>query len=76
MAAATGVSDATVGRIWRAHGLKPHLTRTFKTNSGDIDIDYAITTQGPIRRNRLQGQVNGGGVEIQLRTSSGSVTIE
>ena len=24
MAAAAGVSASTVGRIWRAHGLKPH----------------------------------------------------
>ena len=30
MARATGVSESTVGRIWRAHGLKPHLARTFK----------------------------------------------
>jgi transposase len=25
-----GVSPATVGRIWRAHGLQPHRTETFK----------------------------------------------
>jgi transposase len=30
MARATGLSDSTVGRIWREHGLKPHLCRTFK----------------------------------------------
>jgi transposase len=30
MAAASGVSEASVRRIWRAHGLKPHLVRTFK----------------------------------------------
>src|SRR5207247_6154179 len=28
--AATGVSSATVQRIWDAHGLQPHRTRTFK----------------------------------------------
>ncbi len=33
MAKATGVSDSTVGRIWRAHGLKPHLSRTFKLSN-------------------------------------------
>ena len=33
MAEATGVSDSTVGRIWRAHGLKPHLSRTFKLSN-------------------------------------------
>lgn len=30
MAAAQGVSPATVQRIWDAHGLQPHRTRTFK----------------------------------------------
>jgi len=33
MAAAAGVSEATVRRIWHAHGLKPHLTRTFKVSN-------------------------------------------
>jgi len=30
MAKAQGVSPATVGRIWDAHGLKPHRVKTFK----------------------------------------------
>jgi transposase len=30
MAVAAGISEASVRRIWRAHGLKPHLVRTFK----------------------------------------------
>jgi transposase len=30
MAQAAGVSASTVGRIWRAHGLKPHRVRRFK----------------------------------------------
>ncbi len=33
MAKAVGVSDSTVGRIWRQHGLKPHHTRTFKLSN-------------------------------------------
>jgi transposase len=33
MAKAAAVSDATVRRIWRAHGLKPHLVRTFKLSN-------------------------------------------
>ena len=32
MAVAVGVSAATVRRIWHAHGLKPHLSRTFKVS--------------------------------------------
>jgi len=27
------VSPSTIGRIWRAHGLKPHLVRTFKLSN-------------------------------------------
>lgn len=33
MAAATGLSESTVGRIWREHGLKPHLVDTFKLSN-------------------------------------------
>ncbi|MEP7218555.1 MAG: IS630 family transposase [Bacteroidota bacterium] len=37
MAAASGVSQSTVGRIWREHGLKPHLVTTFKvTNDNHV----------------------------------------
>src|ERR1700758_5179317 len=32
MAAATGISYSSVQRIWRAHGLKPHLVKTFKVS--------------------------------------------
>jgi len=33
MAAATGISEASVRRIWRAHGLKPHRVRSFKLSN-------------------------------------------
>lgn len=33
MAKATGVSRTTISRIWRAHGLKPHLVKTFKVSN-------------------------------------------
>jgi len=36
MARATGVSEATIGRIWRAHGLKPHLFKTFKVSNDQL----------------------------------------
>ena len=32
MAAAAGISYSSVQRIWHAHGLKPHLTKTFKVS--------------------------------------------
>lgn len=33
MAAATGLSESTIGRIWRQHGLKPHRHKTFKLSN-------------------------------------------
>ena len=33
MAQQVGVSPSTVGRIWRAHGLKPHRVKTFKLSN-------------------------------------------
>lgn len=33
MAAATGLSPSTIGRIWREHGLKPHRIETFKLSN-------------------------------------------
>lgn len=33
MAKAMDLSPSTVGRVWRAHGLKPHLVRTFKVSN-------------------------------------------
>ncbi len=39
MAAATGLSKSTVGRIWKAFGLKPHLVDTFKISNDPQFID-------------------------------------
>lgn len=33
MAATAGVSEKSVRRIWRQHGLKPHLVRTFEVSN-------------------------------------------
>ena len=38
MAAAVGISEASVRRIWHTHGLKPHLVRTFKVSN---DLHFA-----------------------------------
>ena len=39
MAAATGMSQTAISRIWRAFGLKPHLTESFKVSSDPQFID-------------------------------------
>jgi AraC-like DNA-binding protein len=57
MAERAGVSEATVRRIWRAHGLKPHLSRTFKVSTDpqfaekltDIVAQHIFDAKGAVR---------------------------
>jgi transposase len=39
MAAATGMSQTAISRIWRAFGLKPHLVDTWKLSTDPLFID-------------------------------------
>ena len=39
MAQATGLSQATIGRIWRAFGLQPHRTDTFKLSTDPFFVE-------------------------------------
>ena len=39
MAKAMGISASSVGRIWRAFGLKPHLVDTFKLSSDPLFVE-------------------------------------
>ena len=39
MAAESGLSKSTVGRIWKAFGLKPHQVDTFKLSNDPQFID-------------------------------------
>jgi transposase len=46
MANEVGVSEASVRRIWHAHGLKPHLTRTFKISKDPAFAEKLETIVG------------------------------
>ena len=39
MAKATNMSATTIGRIWHVHGLKPHLSRTFKLSTDPLSSE-------------------------------------
>jgi hypothetical protein len=39
MASATGMSQSTVSRIWRAFGLKPHVVQTWKLSTDPQFVD-------------------------------------
>jgi len=39
MASATGMSQSAISRIWRAFGLKPHLTQSFKLSTDPLFVE-------------------------------------
>ncbi len=46
LAAELGVSRSMVHRVWRAHGLKPHLTRTFKVSNDPRFVEKVTDVVG------------------------------
>jgi len=46
MAAEVGTSESTVARVWRANGLKPHLSRTFKLSNDPHFADKLLDVVG------------------------------
>jgi DUF4097 and DUF4098 domain-containing protein YvlB len=46
-----------------------------RTTNGTIETDFPVAVQGTFRRNRLEGEINGGGPLLELRTTNGSIRI-
>src|SRR4051812_48680710 len=47
MAARSGLSKSTVGRIWRRFDLKPHLDDGFKLSTDPLFVDKVVDVVGP-----------------------------
>jgi DUF4097 and DUF4098 domain-containing protein YvlB len=47
-----------------------------RTSGGRVSTDFPITVQGTVSGSSLEGTINGGGPEISLRTSGGSIRIQ
>jgi DUF4097 and DUF4098 domain-containing protein YvlB len=47
-----------------------------RTSSGSVRSDHPVTLSGTISRREMRGKVRGGGVFIDVSTSSGSIRIE
>jgi DUF4097 and DUF4098 domain-containing protein YvlB len=45
------------------------------TTNGSIETDFPIEIQGRLRRNRLEGEINGGGGQLRMQTTNGSIQI-
>jgi len=67
--------ETSDGRI----GLRipPDLKATLDARSrdGSLDVDLPVSIQGRVHRNRLQGDLNGGGPLLTLRSSDGGIRI-
>ena len=50
MARRSGLSNSTIGRIWRDFGLNPHRTDTFKLSSGPSLVEKAVDIVGVYHR--------------------------
>jgi transposase len=46
MAARSGLSKSTIGRIWRKFDIKPHLTGTFKLSSDPLFVEKVVDVAG------------------------------
>jgi hypothetical protein len=46
MAARSGLSASTIGRIWRAFELKPHRAETFKLSNDPLFVDKVCDVVG------------------------------
>jgi len=46
MAARSGLSPSTIGRIWRKSGLKPHLSDSFKLSSDPLFVEKVVDVAG------------------------------
>jgi DUF4097 and DUF4098 domain-containing protein YvlB len=47
-----------------------------KTSGGRVHCDLPVTIKGSMSKTKLQGKINGGGPELYLKTSGGSVRIK
>ena len=46
MAARTGLSKSTIGRIWKKFDLKPHLQDSFKLSTGPLFVEKVVDVAG------------------------------
>jgi hypothetical protein len=46
-----------------------------RSSSGTVTVDHPVTAQGALRRNHIEGAVNGGGTKLDISTSSGSIHV-
>lgn len=51
------------------------FTLDARTSNGALNCDCPLTIQGRVNKHNIQGTVNGGGPQVKLRTSNGSIRV-
>lgn len=46
-----------------------------RTSGGSVIVDFPMTVQGKLSRSKVNGKINGGGPDLYLRTSGGSIKV-
>jgi hypothetical protein len=47
-----------------------------KTSGGRVHTDFPVSISGEINKSSMRGRMNGGGPELYLRTSGGSIYLK
>jgi hypothetical protein len=77
--------DGKIASDWRIHtgsgGVEVRLPSDARFNidarssSGNVEVNHPITMQGVLKRNHIQGTVNGGGTLLDVSTGSGTIRV-
>ena len=46
------------------------------SSSGNVEVHHPVTMQGVLKKNHIEGTVNGGGTLLQVSTGSGTIRVE
>lgn len=46
-----------------------------RSSSGNVEVKHPVTMQGALKRNHIEGTVNGGGTMLDVSTGSGSIRV-
>jgi len=47
-----------------------------RSSSGNVEVHHPVTMQGALKRNHVEGTVNGGGTLLQVSTGSGTIRVD
>ena len=47
-----------------------------RSSSGEVEVNHPVTMQGSLKRNHIEGTVNGGGTMLDVSTGSGSIRVD